>query len=54
MYAVNIIPADPHWKLQTEFQDILVPSIRIIIASIISFLLSDFVNNYIMAKMKKK
>ena len=54
MYVVNIIPADPHWKLQTEFHDILVPSIRIIAASILSFLLSDFVNNYIMATMKKR
>ena len=52
MYVVNIIPADPNWKLQIAFQDILVPSMRIVFASIFSFLLSDFVNNYLMAKMK--
>lgn len=51
---VSIIPASPHWKLQSAFNSILVPSTRIIIASLISFLLSDFSNSYLMAKMKIK
>lgn len=51
---VNIIPPSPYWKLQNEFNDILIPGTRIIIASIISFVVSDFINNYIMAKMKIK
>lgn len=49
---VNSIPPSPHWKLAEQFKNILVPESRIIIASLISFLLSDFANSYIMAKMK--
>ncbi|MEO8402381.1 MAG: queuosine precursor transporter [Gammaproteobacteria bacterium] len=51
---VYIIPASSYWKLQTEFHNILVPSTRIIIASLISFLISDFSSSYLMAKMKIK
>lgn len=51
---VSIIPASPYWKLQVAFNSILVPSTRIIVASLISFLLSDFSNSYLMAKMKIK
>lgn len=51
---VNIIPASPHWKLEEQFRNILLPETRIIIASLISFLLSDFANSYLMAKMKIK
>jgi queuosine precursor transporter len=51
---VNSIPPSPHWKLEEQFENILVPETRIIMASIFSFLLSDFANSYIMAKMKMK
>ena len=51
---VSIIPASPYWKLQSEFHSILVPGTRIIIASLISFLISDFSNSYLMARMKIK
>lgn len=49
---VNSVPPSPHWKLEEQFQTILVPETRIIFASLLSFLLSDFANSYIMAKMK--
>lgn len=54
MNLVATIPPSPFWKLQNEFHDILIPNTRIIIASLISFFLSDFTNSYLMAKMKVK
>lgn len=54
MNLVNIIPASPHWHLQTEFHDILIPSSRIVFASLLSFAFSDFINSYSMAKLKLK
>ncbi len=49
---INIIPASPNWELQKEFQAILVPHTRIIIASLIAFWFSGFINNYLMVKLK--
>ncbi len=51
---VNFIPSSPYWDLDKQFNNILVPETRIIIASLISFLLSDFLNSYLMAKIKIK
>lgn len=51
---INIIPPSSDWKLQKEFQTILVPQSRIIIASIIAFWFCGFMNNYLMAKLKCK
>lgn len=54
MLIVNFIPASPHWQLQNEFQNILIPSSRIIFSSLLSFLVADFINGYTMAKLKIK
>lgn len=54
IHIVNIIPSSPYWHLNHEFQSILVPQTRIIVASVLSFLLADFSNSYLMAKMKIK
>jgi uncharacterized integral membrane protein (TIGR00697 family) len=51
---INVIPSSSHWDLGDQFKNILVPETRIIFASLISFLLSDFSNSYLMAKMKIK
>lgn len=51
---VNIIPSSPYWHLEQQFHNILIPETRIILASLVSFLLSDFTNSYLMAKMKIK
>lgn len=52
MHLVNIIPASPYWTLGEQFANILIPSTRIIIASLMSFLFYDFTYSYVMAKMK--
>ncbi len=49
---VYLVPASPHWKLNSEFKSILVPGMRIAIASSVSFIISEFANSYLMAKMK--
>jgi queuosine precursor transporter len=49
---VNFIPASPDWALENEFRAILVPQTRLIIASIIAFLFSGFLNSYLMAQFK--
>lgn len=51
---VNIIPSSPHWQMHEQFKNILVPETRIINASLISFVLSDFINSYLIVKMKLK
>lgn len=54
IFIVGILPASPIWKLQNEFNDILMHSLRITCASLFSFMFSFFLNAYIMAKMKLK
>lgn len=49
---VNIIPAAPHWQMHDQFHHILIPGSRIVLASIVSFFLADFIHSYLMAKMK--
>jgi len=49
---VNFIPSSPDWVLENEFKAILVPQTRIIIASLIAFLFSGFLNSYLMSKFK--
>ncbi|KTD23947.1 queuosine precursor transporter [Legionella maceachernii] len=54
IHIVDKIPPSPSWTLQNQFHDILVPSTRIICASVISYLISDFLNSYLLAKLKCK
>ena len=51
---VNIIPPSTYWSMNEQFENILVQGTRIVIASLICFFISDFVNSYLMAKMKLK
>ncbi len=54
MYIVSIIPASPYWDLQNEFDTILMQSLRITCASLVSFMISFFINAYLMSNMKIK
>jgi uncharacterized integral membrane protein (TIGR00697 family) len=54
MYMVSIMPASPYWGLQNEFDAILMQSLRITGASLVSFMISFFLNAYIMSNMKLK
>ncbi len=53
MFALVVaMPAAPGWDLQEPFQTILGQTPRIVAASLIAFLVGEFVNAYVMAKMK--
>lgn len=49
---VALLPSSPYWQMEKEFRAILLPETRIAIASLISFFIAEFINNYLMAKMK--
>lgn len=46
------IPSSSYWTLNDQFKNILLPENKIIIASLFSFFIYDFINSYLMAKMK--
>ncbi|MDP3560058.1 MAG: queuosine precursor transporter [Legionellaceae bacterium] len=52
IYLVSVFPASPYWDLQNEFDIILMQSLRITCASLVSFMISFFLNAYIMSNMK--
>lgn len=49
---VYIIPASPSWSHNVAYHDILIQSLRITTASLMSFIISFFSGAYIMARMK--
>ncbi|MFJ1270096.1 queuosine precursor transporter [Legionella lytica] len=54
IFFVGLIPSSPHWGLQSEYNHILLQSSRIIFASIVSFVISFFLNAYYISTMKIK
>lgn len=48
------LPAYPNWEGQEHFAAVLNFSVRVSIASMTSFLLSSFTNNYVFAKVREK
>ena len=52
LYIVCILPPSDHWSLNNEFKTILFPGMRIVLASVVSLFIAEFLNSYLMAKMK--
>ena len=52
IWLVGIIPADPLWKGQQAYQELLMTAPRIAIASIIAYFVGEFSNSFIMSRMK--
>ncbi|WP_163836650.1 queuosine precursor transporter [Spartinivicinus ruber] len=52
MQIAIALPAAQNWENQVAFEAIFDASARVTIASLISFLISEFVNSYALAKMK--
>ena len=46
------LPSDPNWTYQTDYNNILAIAPRIFIGSIIAYFVGEFMNSYILAKMK--
>lgn len=51
-YLVQILPSPVFWTGQTSYENILGLAPRIILASIVAFLIGEFVNSFILSKMK--
>jgi len=47
-----MLPASPAWEYQTDYEHILGFTPRIIIASLGAYLVGEFFNSYILAKLK--
>ncbi|HBE78753.1 MAG TPA: transporter [Firmicutes bacterium] len=52
IWLVGVIPADPLWKMQGAYQNLLMTAPRIAIASIIAYFAGEFSNSYILSRMK--
>ncbi len=52
IHIINILPEAPGREIQDAFQLVLIPSTRVVLASLISFCLSGFFNSYLIAKFK--
>jgi len=51
-YAVVLIPPAASWKDQAAYETVFLPAPRIAISSLIAYLAGEFVNSYVLAKMK--
>jgi uncharacterized integral membrane protein (TIGR00697 family) len=51
-WAVVHLPPDPTWKNQEAWETVFGNAPRVVAASMIAFFLGEFVNSYVMAKMK--
>jgi hypothetical protein len=52
--AVIQSPAPSYWQNQEAFQTVLGSTPRVLVASLLAFVIGDFVNDQIFAKMKRK
>jgi queuosine precursor transporter len=48
----QILPPDSSWKLQTSYENILGHTPKLFLAGLIAYLVGEFSNSYVMAKMK--
>lgn len=53
-WVVVNLPPDPRWKNQAAFQAVFGNAPRIVLASIAAFFVGEFVNSFVMAKLKVK
>lgn len=51
-WIVGMLPADPMWGLQGEWDAILGVVWRIVLASLVAYLVGEFTNSYVLAKLK--
>jgi len=53
-WLVGLLPADPMWGLQESYMSILGVVPRIVLGSLVAYLVGEFLNSYVLAKMKIK
>ncbi len=49
----NVMPALPGWKLDEPYREVITHVTSVLIASSVSFLLSEYVNSYLLSKIKE-
>lgn len=54
LYIIVKLPAAPGWPFQKEFETALSLIPRIVFASLTAYLFGEFLNNYVLAKLKLK
>lgn len=54
IYIVGIMPSSPERLFQQDYANILLLAPRIFLASIVSYLIGEFTNSYILARLKVK
>ena len=54
IYIVGLLPAASDWQNQNAYQTILGVTPRIALASLIAYLIGEFANSYLLAKLKVK
>src|SRR3989339_2267294 len=52
LMAVSAFPASPQWENQAAFEAILGWTPRIVLASVVAYLVGEFLNSYVLAKVK--
>lgn len=53
-YIVGVLPPATDWPLQESYMNILGPVPRIVLGSLAAYLVGEFANSYVLAKMKVK
>lgn len=51
-WIVGMLPADPTWGLQESFMSILGVVPRIVLGSLVAYLFGEFLNSYVLSKLK--
>lgn len=49
---VSVLPAAPGWTGQAAYDHVLVTTLRIVTASLVAYFCGEFLNSYVLAKMK--
>ncbi|WP_210712372.1 queuosine precursor transporter [Pseudomonas sp. MWU349] len=53
LYASTFLPGLPGWKLDTSYNDVIIQVSSVLVASSVSFLVSENINSYLLCKIKE-
>ncbi|WP_325985206.1 queuosine precursor transporter [Pseudomonas protegens] len=53
LYASTFLPGLPGWKLDTPYNDVIIQVSSVLVASSVSFLVSENINSYLLCKIKE-
>lgn len=53
LYVSTFLPGMPGWKLETPYNDVIIQVSSVLVASSVSFLVSENINSYLLCKIKE-